>query len=40
MYMLILEICSKHAPHLYVLESATHLGARTICTHYYEKDHH
>jgi hypothetical protein len=40
MYMLILEICSEHACHLYVLESAAHLDSCTICTHYYGKDHH
>jgi hypothetical protein len=40
MYILILEICSEHASHLYVLESAAHLGSRTIYTHYYGKDHH
>jgi hypothetical protein len=39
MYMLILEICSEHVTHLYILESANHLGSRTICTHCYEKDH-
>jgi hypothetical protein len=40
MYMLVPEIYSEHTSHLYVLESATHLGSRTICMHYYEKDHH
>jgi hypothetical protein len=40
MYMLIPEIYSKHASLLYVLESATHHGSHTICTHCYEKDHH
>jgi hypothetical protein len=40
MYILISEICSEHAYHLYVLESAAHLGSRTICTHYYRKDNH
>jgi hypothetical protein len=38
--MLIPEICSEHASHLYVLENSTHLGSRTICTHYYGNDHH
>jgi hypothetical protein len=40
MYMLILEIYSEYASHLYVSESATHLGSRTICTHYYGMDRH
>jgi hypothetical protein len=30
--MLIPEIYSKHASHLYILESASHLDSRTICT--------
>jgi hypothetical protein len=34
-YMLIPEIYSEHASHLYVLESATNLGSHTICTHSY-----
>jgi hypothetical protein len=38
--MLIPEISSEHASHLYVLESAAHLGSRTISTHYDGKDHH
>jgi hypothetical protein len=37
MYMLIPEIYSEHASHLYILESAAHLGSRTICTHCYGK---
>jgi hypothetical protein len=39
-YMLIPEIYSEHSSHLYVLESASHLGARTICTHCYGNDYH
>jgi hypothetical protein len=31
MYMLIPEICSERASHVYVLKSAAHLGSRTIC---------
>jgi hypothetical protein len=38
--MLIPEIYSKHASHLYVLESAAHLGSGTIFSHCYGKDHH
>jgi hypothetical protein len=37
MYMLIPEIYSEHASHLYVLESTVHLSSCTICTHYYGK---
>jgi hypothetical protein len=40
MYMLIPEICSEHAYHIYILASAVHLGSPIICSHYYEKDHH
>jgi hypothetical protein len=39
MYMLIPGICSEHASHLYVLESAAHLGSCTICTHCYGRNH-
>jgi hypothetical protein len=40
MYMLISEICSEHASHLYILASVAHVGSRTICSHCYEKDYH
>jgi hypothetical protein len=40
MYMLIPEIFSEHASHLYVLESVAHLGSLTICMHSYGKGHH
>jgi hypothetical protein len=39
-YMLISEIYSEHAFHLYVLESAAHIGSHTICIHCCGKGHH
>jgi hypothetical protein len=30
MYMLIPEICSEHASHLYVLEGGAHLGSSLV----------
>jgi hypothetical protein len=37
--MLIMEICSEVALHLYILDCGLHLWTRKICTHYYKKDH-